>query len=147
MSASPPVYIDTSSLLKFFLPEPETHAVQQALAAESQVIVSELTLLEALSQLRGRVQGGKLSEKAHDLTSLRLIQIDLSAPFELRTVSHSLFKTALRQHEADATVHCRTLDRLHLAAMESFGIRRLMTHDNRQSSAAKALSYAVITPT
>jgi predicted nucleic acid-binding protein len=48
-------------------------------------------------------------------------------------------KTALEQHEA-ATAHGRSLDRLHLAAMEELGVRRLMTHDARQAEAARVVN-------
>ncbi len=40
-------YIDTSSLLKLLIPEPESAAVQAAVAAEDVVLVSVLTELEA----------------------------------------------------------------------------------------------------
>jgi hypothetical protein len=40
----------------------------------------------------------------------------------------------------------RTLDRLHLAAMEELGLHRLMTHDVPQAEAARVLGYAVLSP-
>jgi hypothetical protein len=40
----------------------------------------------------------------------------------------------------------RTLDRLHLAAMEELGLHRLMTHDGPQAKAAAARGYAVLSP-
>ena len=44
------------------------------------------------------------------------------------------------------TFHCRTVDRLHLAAMDELGLRRLLTNDKAQAAAAAALGFTVITP-
>lgn len=44
------------------------------------------------------------------------------------------------------SVHCRTLDRLHLATMEALGLRRLLTNDVLQARAARALGFEVRTP-
>ena len=43
-------------------------------------------------------------------------------------------------------MHCRTLDRLHLAAMEALGLRRLLTNDEIQGRAAKARGFEVLLP-
>ena len=42
--------------------------------------------------------------------------------------------------------HCPTLDRLHLAAMEALNLRRLLTNDDAQARAARALEFTVIVP-
>ncbi len=41
---------------------------------------------------------------------------------------------------------CRTLDRLHLAAMEDLQVRRLLTNDAIQAEAANELGFQVILP-
>ena len=41
---------------------------------------------------------------------------------------------------------CPTLDRLHLASMEALNLRRLLTNDDAQARAARALGFAVIVP-
>ncbi len=43
-------------------------------------------------------------------------------------------------------LHCRTLDRLHLAVMEMLGLRRILTNDAAQGRAAVVLGYEVLTP-
>jgi predicted nucleic acid-binding protein len=57
-----------------------------------------------------------------------------------------VFATAIRQDLAAVSFHGRTLDRLHLAAMEELEVRRLMTNDAAQAAAAKALGWEVIVP-
>ena len=67
-------------------------------------------------------------------------------PFRFRTLPGDVFHTALRQNRNAVRVHCRSLDRLHLAAMEQLGIRRLMTHDASQATGARALGFEVLKP-
>ncbi len=66
-------------------------------------------------------------------------------PFEFRGVDVSVFQTAKRQINS-ASVYCRTLDRLHLAAMEDLRVRRLLTNDSIQAEAASELGFQVIFP-
>jgi predicted nucleic acid-binding protein len=64
-----------------------------------------------------------------------------------------LLKLLLEESESAAVrtalarrVHCRTLDRLHLAAMEELSLRRLMTTDTAQAAGGKALGFEVVSP-
>jgi predicted nucleic acid-binding protein len=139
------IYIDTSSFLKLLLPEPFSADVRAAINPESVVVVSLLTELEAGVQIKALHLGGKLS-----LTRVSRVREGLAGilgrdPFVSRNLAGSVFKTALAQHEI-SKVHCRSLDRLHLAAMKELGIKRLMTHDLRQAEAAKELGFVVVSP-
>ena len=67
-------------------------------------------------------------------------------PFEFRTLPAAIFQTALRQHRNSVNTHCRSLDRLHLAAMEELEISRLMTHDEGLAQAALDAGFEVIRP-
>jgi predicted nucleic acid-binding protein len=67
-------------------------------------------------------------------------------PFQFRPLAGSLFQTALRQDRDARRIHCRTLDRLHLAAMADLGLERLMTNDAAEAAGAKALGFEVVSP-
>lgn len=139
------IYIDTSCLIKLVRIEGDSETVARAVEEEQVVIVSELALLEALVDFRARHMAGDCS-----LARLRHLELQLHAlqnqePFKLARVGRALWETAVRQHR-NASVHCRTLDRLHLAAMEVIGVKRLMSHDHGQCKAAEALSYEVLSP-
>ena len=140
------IYIDTSSLLKLLLPEPESLAVQRAVAAEEAIVVSSLAALEAEIQLRGAVTGGVITSAQGRRVRERLERVVSAAPFEQAGLSSTLWTTALRRHRADRPRHVRTLDRLHLAAMEELSLARLMTHDASQAAAARALAFVVVMP-
>lgn len=140
------IYLDTSCLLKLMLEEAESEAVRTAVAVEPEVAVSALTELETVVQLRAGWLAGEYRERRYRAYVGRLELFRETDPFRFRSLPGSLFQTALRQDARARKVHCRTLDRLHLAAMEELGLRRLMTADTAQASGAKALGFEVVTP-
>jgi uncharacterized protein with PIN domain len=140
------IYLDTSCLLKLMLDEPDSDAVRNAVAREAEVLVSALTALEAEVRLRAGWLGGHYGERQHRAYASRLKSLRDVDPFQFRPLSSTLFDTALRQNRAAGRAHCRTLDRLHLAAMEELAVRRLMTTDAAQEVAARALGFEVLDP-
>lgn len=140
------VYLDSSSLLKLLWREPESGAVRVHVAREDAVIVSSLAELETEVQLKAAWVAGRYREATWQRFRAKLAEFRETEPFAFRGLSATLFGTALRQHQAAGRLHCRTLDRLHLAAMEEFDIGRLMTHDAMQARAAAALGFDVLTP-
>lgn len=141
------LYIDTSCLLKLLFLERESSRVQLMVATEKQVIVSSLVRLETMVRIQGRLAGGLLS-KPQALKLCRTLEHILQAdPFEFRPCSAILMKDAEKQIFPMATsVYCRTLDRLHLAAITTFGIKRLFTNDEAQATGARGLGLEVIMP-
>src|SRR3954464_13180078 len=118
------IYIDTSCLLKLLREEPESPDVRNAVQQEEKVIISSLTELEAETQLQGTMMGGELRSSQLRQYQARLIAMRNMDPFHFRYLPASVFSTALRQHRHSQAVYCRTLDRLHLAAIEELNIGR-----------------------
>jgi len=139
------IYADTSSFLKLLLPEIHSAEVMDFVLGEDEVVVSEITELETVVQLKALRLGGLLRASVLKKTRAQMNEFFHLAPFRRVSVSGQLFAMALAQHEASG-IHCRSLDRLHLAAMAEMGIKRLMTHDARQAEAAKELGYQVVSP-
>lgn len=140
------IYLDTSCLLKLLLEEPESEAVRLEVAREVDVIVSQLTELEAGVQLRAGRRSGAYGETRYRAYVDRLNAFRETDPFRFRPLPGSVFSTALRQDRAGRRLHCRTLDRLHLSAMEELGLRRLMTNDVAEAAGAAALGFEVVRP-
>ena len=141
------LYLDTSCLLKVFFPEPETARTLDLISAEPRVLVSTLTRLESLSQIHARVAGGLLSPGRAKRLRDRIETVLKLAPYEQVRCSADVFDIAEQQILASAKAgYCRTVDRLHLAAMESLGSRRLLTNDDAQAAAARVLGMHVILP-
>ncbi|MEK7701918.1 MAG: PIN domain-containing protein [candidate division NC10 bacterium] len=140
------IYLDTSCLLKLLLEEPASEAVRLAVARESEVIISALAELETAVQLRAGWLAGEYRERRYRAYVGQLNAFRETEPFRFRPLAGSLFQTARRQDRDARRIHCRTLDRLHLAAMEELGLRRLMTDDAAEAAGAKALGFEVVSP-
>ena len=140
------IYIDTSCLLKLFRTEYLSVDVRAAITAESEVIVSSLAQLETLIQLKALWRGGELTKPQWRKLEVELAWLQNQPPFEFRTLPAAVFQTALRQHRNSRDLHCRSLDRLHLAAMEELKVSRLMTHDEGQAKAAIEAGVEVVRP-
>jgi predicted nucleic acid-binding protein len=131
--------------LKLIITDQDSCAVEAAIKRESLVVISPLTELEVSVQLRGRFLGGLCSNKRYINTCNWVDKTISNAPFVRRDLVSRFFSVAITQH-AVSSVHCRSLDRLHLAAMAELGVKRLMTHDVRQADGARELSYEVVMP-
>ena len=142
----PVIYLDTSCLLKLLLEEVASEAVRMAVAREPEVIISALTELEATVQLRAGWLAGEYREGRYRAYARQLSAFRNMDPFQFRSLSSTWFQTAVRQDRESGRVHCRTLDRLHLAAVEELGLRRLMTNDVAEAAGAKALGLEVVFP-
>jgi uncharacterized protein with PIN domain len=141
------LYLDTSCLLKLLFAEPESPKTSRLLAAEPEVVVSSLARLEALVQIQGRAAGGVLTTRSAATLARLLDQILASAPFKLVNTPAGIDGVAAGQlFPFGRSVHCRTLDRLHLAAMQALDVRRLLTNDEIQARAAAALGFEILRP-
>jgi predicted nucleic acid-binding protein len=140
------IYADTSCLLKVLRPEPLSEAVWKAIHEEAAVIVSVLAELETLVQLKADWAGGVLTRTQWRQAEARFGILKNQSPFEFRALAGAVFQTALGQHRNSGDKHCRSLDRLHLGAMEELKVSRLMTHDEGQAKAARAAGFEVIRP-
>jgi predicted nucleic acid-binding protein len=139
------IYIDSSSLLKTLWEEPESQAVREVVSGEALVLISALTELETEVQLRAKWLGGATTKSRYVAYRAKLFSFRTTAPFEFRELPGAVFRRAIEQH-VSCKEHCRSLDRLHLSAMDELGVRRLITNDARQAAAASALGYTVLHP-
>ncbi|PYV17020.1 MAG: hypothetical protein DMG07_06755 [Acidobacteria bacterium] len=139
------LYIDTSALLKLFFSEAESVRTSEIVSQESDITVSSLTKLEALIQIQRREAIGMLTTAKATERRRRLARLLTLWPFKLQPCPSALIAEAERE-VLSGTIHCLTLDRLHLAAMQLFHLRRLLTNDDAQAKAARALGFEVILP-
>lgn len=138
------IYLDTSCLVKLLKAEPETAAVSRLVHGETVVVVSALALLEVEQQITAARLGGDLTPAQARQAGEALAATIAQPPFVVRAVATDVFQIARRQSAGSA--YCRTLDRLHLAAMEALGVDRLLTNDAAQAAAARALGFGVVLP-
>lgn len=141
------IYLDSSSLLKTLWEEPESAAVREAIASEDQVLISSLAELEAEVQLRAQWLGGRITKKRYEAYRLKLASFRELLPFDFRDLPGGVFRRAIRQTTFKEKWRCRSLDRLHLAAMDELGAKRLLTNDDKQAATARTFGYEVVVPT
>jgi predicted nucleic acid-binding protein len=142
-----PLYVDTSAFLKLLWVEPETSRVEEILAAEDEAVVSDLARLELTVQIQNRRADGLLTRSGAERLRRQAEDLLALAPFVVRSTGALLVEAARRQVDVrDSRSHCRTLDRLHLAAMGELGLDRLLTNDDAQARAARARGAKVLMP-
>src|SRR5665213_407516 len=135
------IYLDTSCLLKLLREEPESSVVRAAVEREEAVVISSLAELETEVQLKASAAGGEIRPSQWRQYQAKLAAMRNFDPFHFRHLPAAVFSTALRQHRHPQAAYCRTLDRLHLAAMEELKVTRLMTLDEAQAKGAGTLGY------
>ena len=141
------LYLDTSCLLKLVFPERESARVAALVAVEEKVVVSTLAHLELRVQIQGRVAGGNLTARAAMRLMAFVDETLRQSPYEIAETPSNVYSIAVGQiFPLGRSVHCRTLDRLHLATMEALGLRRLLTGDETQARAARARGFEVLRP-
>lgn len=139
-------YIDTSCLLKLLVRESDSGAVAEEIDRHERLLVSSLAELEARSQLLGFRRGGVLSSGDYRAAVSRLEALLAMVPFHFAALGGDVFDVAIAQTKARAAAHCRSLDRLHLGAMQLLEASVLLTTDKQQAAAARSLGFVVRVP-
>ncbi len=137
------LYLDGSIVAKLLVAEPDSARVLELLRAESEIVISALARLEALIVIDAMVAGGESNAQAATRRRVQLDELQRTPGFRFQPCGAGLFHTAEAQLP---TAYCRTLDRLHLAAMQEYGLRRIVTNDDQQAAAARALGFEVLMP-
>ena len=139
------LYLDTSCLWKLLVDEPESARVRDMVGNEPLIVVSSYAEFEAEQVLFALRLGGKITARREARIGRVLASFRGMDPFQHRALPYDLARIA-RQQVLSSAVYCRTADRLHLAAMEALGLRRLLTNDEQQATAARALGFGVLLP-
>ena len=139
-----PVYLDASALVKLFVPEEESDALNRALAGLTDVIVSDLALTEMASALSRRTREQRLTREE----AQRLYR----EASKLHASSHRAELTPPIHRRAERlmlslTSPLRTLDALHLATALDAEAATVVTFDPRLRDAATSQGLFVAAPT
>ena len=129
-----PIYLAASALVKLFVPEPESDALNQALMGMEDVILSDLALTEMASALGRRTREGRLTRAA----SRRLYREaeNLATVCRRAELTPPVHRLAERLLLTSREVRLRALDALHVAMALDARAATLVTYDPRMRDAA-----------
>lgn len=146
---SAPPYVDPSALLKLYLHEPESAAMNAwrrrnpgplAVTHHGRLEIANGICLAAFRrQINALAMSDTLASFDEDFAEGRYVQADL------------LWRAALDRAADLGRAHtpqigCRSLDVLHVASAIELGFRRFLTFDQRQQQLARAAGLKVIAP-
>jgi hypothetical protein len=137
-------YIDTSALLKWYLPERDSDLVARWIELQPDLAFSRLAWLEFRCALNRRVRVGTLTSVAADsaLSNFRDDAADGAFTLLPLTDADALAADALIAELPGAAL--RTLDALHLAVARSHRAAGLATADRVMAQAAREIKIPVI---
>jgi predicted nucleic acid-binding protein len=128
-----PIYLDTSALIKLFVPEAESDVLNEALAGATDVVVSDLGLTEMASALGRRTREGLLAPaEARRLLGEAGRLAKACRRAELTPPTHRRAERLL----LTAGSALRSLDALHVALAIDAGASTIVTYDSRLAQAA-----------
>ena len=136
------MYIDTSCLVSYYVPETQSDYVQQILQQADTRIISQLVRVEFISALRKKQRMKELSEKDANKTFNLFKNHIASSVFEvlpLEPESYTIAEFILK------TTHqpLRTLDALHLGSVYSESLP-LFSFDDVLNATAKEFGLEVV---
>jgi uncharacterized protein len=131
-----PIYIDASALIKLFVSEPESEALNRALVGAEDVILSDLALTEMASALGRRAREGTLAV----VESRRLYREaeKLAVSCRRAELTPPIHRRAERLLLSSLDLPLRAPDALHLATALDAEAATLVTCDPRLRDAAAA---------
>lgn len=135
-------YIDTSALLKWYLPEPGSDAFTAWIGTQHEASISRLVSVEIHVVLTRKQRLGELTEpQAKRALTAFLADVD-DGLFRMQPIENPHWDEAERLVAFSGVPGLRTLDALHLAVARVDQAQIFMTADTALAVAARALGMA-----
>ena len=129
-----PIYLDASALVKLFVPEAESDALNEALVGREDVVLSDLALTETASALGRRAREGRL--EAAESRRLHREATKLATFCQRAELAPRVHRRAERLLLTSRENPLRTLDALHVALALDANAATVVTYDPRLRGAA-----------
>lgn len=137
-----PVYLDTSALVKLYLPEARSEEVNDALVGRRDLMVSDLSITEVVSAVARRRREGQMEEPVARRLYRRLLDDREAGYCLLLNASPRVHREAERLLLSLADVSLRAADAIHLAMALLAEARSVATFDRRMSRAVESYGLA-----
>ncbi len=139
------VYVDTSSLVKFYYPEAESDNIEAVLIKTDRIYISYLTVVEMASALSKKVRMGELNKNLEIvlwntfLDDLQTTKIDL-----LLIEERHYLKAADFIRQLGSKYGIKTLDAIHLSIAHSLRDSKFLCSDKILSVVAAKIGIKLI---
>lgn len=137
------MYIDTSCLVAYYLPEPKSDYVQDTIQNQSRICISNITEIEMLSAIRKKQRMEELSID-HGIKAYELFKTHIKhGLFKVLELDSSVFK-ASEYILRNSSLPLRTLDALHLGSAVEHKTA-IFTFDDILLKAAREIKFSALT--
>lgn len=139
------VYVDTSSLVKFYYPEEESERIEAILLKADRVYISYLTVVEMASAFSKKVRMGELRKNTATvlwntfLDDIQTTKIDMLLIEERHYIKAADFIRELGWRDG-----IKTLDAIHLSMAHSLPYSKLLCSDSTLVKAAKKIGIKLV---
>ncbi len=134
------LFVDTSSLVKFYYPEPDSDKVESILLKAERIYISNLTIVEMASALQKKIRMKELENLKETLiwnTFLDDIQSQQIETVSLDDRHYLMASELIRKYGGKSSL--KTLDSLHLAIAHDLDNSEFLCSDNVLSQVATQL--------
>jgi predicted nucleic acid-binding protein len=128
------MYLDTSSLVAYYLPEKKSSLVQEIVTSERTIHISHLTETEILSAFNKKVRVGEIDKEKSDEAYQIFQNHRKQNAFQVFELTDDVFKSSQMILKV-TSLPIRTLDALHLGVVYSNNIE-LFSLDNIMNETA-----------
>jgi len=141
------LFVDTSSLVKFYYPEPDSDKVEAILLQSERIYISSLTVVEMSSALSKKVRTGEL-RKEQEVVLWNTFLDDLqTGQMEIVTLDdRHYFKAADLIREFGRKYSIKTLDSLQLALASSLYDSKFLCSDKTLFKVASKMGIKLTRP-
>jgi predicted nucleic acid-binding protein len=140
------IFCDTSTLVKFYLIEPEMPAVRAVFEAELKICASELARVEVMATFHRRLREKKCSRSDFQNAVNQFTRDDIADYWTWLPLAPAITEAAARTFMTlSPAVFLRASDCIHLITALHHKFDTIHTHDIHQSAAATTLGLKAIT--
>ncbi len=137
------IYLDTSALIKRYVPEANSEAFDAYFIAQAPASISRLGLLEFRCALARKRRNNKISAE-REKAAMDEVRTDIQdGVLIVQHTSDMHFAEALRLIDQIVEAPLRSLDALHLAIAKSLKTSELATADTVMRQAAQTLGMSI----
>ena len=139
------IFVDTSALVKFYYPEPDSDRVETLLLRAERIYITNLTVVEMASALSKKVRMGDLKKEQETVAWNTFLDDLQTGQVEVVILNdRDYFKAADLIRELGGKYGIKTLDSLQLSAAHSLHHAEFLCSDKTLTKTAAKIGLKVI---